>query len=667
MRPLTTFDIHSICFELNDYLSGSYVDKIYQPSPQEILIKINNKKENEKQGIYIHTEKFLAITKKQFHAPTKPSLFAMTCRKYLKNGIIEQVKQHEFDRIIHLFISKKEGTYQLIIELFKNGNILLVSPENKIILPLKRQQWKTRILKSKQPYQPPPSQTNPLHLSKQDFFSKLKGESNELIKSLALNINLGGYYAEELLRRVEVEKKQKSSDVDQVKLETLYDAFDEMMNNFKNNSYKPTLYLKDDKIVDVTPIPFQNQMNFEKKIFDGLFSIALDNLVEEQKPQQHQKQTTKEDDRLDQLKRQLNQQEQSLKKFEEKIKEKKEQGDLIYLHFQTVTSILESMQKILKTTNKHDHIAVFKQKYPSVKNIDLESRKITLELTDTNNSKNILELDLTKSAADNANKAYQIGKKHQEKLNGAKKALKNTQKLIQQQQQDIQTLKKTQKEEVQKTKHKKTHWYEHYRWFITSNGNLCIGGRDAKTNESAVKKYLQPKDRYAHADIHGAPSVILKNSDPQGQMLQIDEQSLKEACEFAASYSRAWNQFAETQAYWVNPEQVSQTAQSGEYVPRGAFIIRGKRNYQKCIMELSVGITILDEETKIMAGPTSAIQKQCKKYITLTPGPTKKADISKEISQIFNVPTETIDRALPPGGCSIVNTKNIKDEEEESK
>jgi len=667
MRPLTTFDIHCICFELNDYLSGSYVDKIYQPSPQEILIKINNKKENEKQGIYIHTEKFLAITKKQFHAPTKPSLFAMTCRKYLKNGIIESVKQHEFDRIIHLCISKKEGTYQIIIELFKNGNILLVSPENKIILPLIRQQWKTRILKSKQPYQPPPSQTNPLYITKQDFFSKLIDEPKELIKALALNINLGGYYAEELLRRVDINKKQMSNDINQTQLEMLYEAFEQMLSDFKNNSYKTTLIIEDEKIVDVTPIALQNNKNIQTKLYEGFFSTALDYLIEEQKPQQHHEQTSKEDDRLEQLKRQQNQQQQSLKRFEEKIKVKKEQGDLIYLHFQTVTKILELMQKILKSTNKTDHIVGFKEQFPFVKKIDLDSRKIVVELTDIKNVPNILELDLTKSAADNANKAYQIAKKHQEKLNGAKKALNKTQKLIQQQEQDIQELKKTQSEEVKKTKHKKTHWFEHYRWFITSNGNLCIGGRDVKTNESAVKKYLQAKDRYAHADIHGAPSVVLKNSDPQGQMLQIDEQSLTEACEFAASYSRAWNQFAETQAYWVNPEQVSQTAQSGEYVPRGAFIIRGKRNYQKCAMELSIGIATLDEETKIMAGPTNAIQKHCTRYITLKPGPTKKADISKKISQIFNIPTEIIDRALPTGGCSIVNTHNIKDEEEKSK
>ena len=46
-----------------------------------------------------------------------------------------------------------------------------------------------------------------------------------------------------------------------------------------------------------------------------------------------------------------------------------------------------------------------------------------------------------------------------------------------------------------------------------------IGGRDAKGNDSIVKKHLSLGDRYLHADLHGAPSCSLRNN----QGFAVDE------------------------------------------------------------------------------------------------------------------------------------------------
>ena len=40
--------------------------------------------------------------------------------------------------------------------------------------------------------------------------------------------------------------------------------------------------------------------------------------------------------------------------------------------------------------------------------------------------------------------------------------------------------------------------------------HLMVGGRDAKGNDSIVKKHLKADDRYVHADLHGAPSCAMK-------------------------------------------------------------------------------------------------------------------------------------------------------------
>ena len=123
----------------------------------------------------------------------------MTCRKYLLNGRITAITQHEFDRIIKMKISKKEGEYTLIFELFKNGNIILANPDDEIILPLITQQWAHRTIRSHRTYVPPPSQLNPFHLTEKQFQDVLNESKKDLVRTLAVNINLSGTYAEETL------------------------------------------------------------------------------------------------------------------------------------------------------------------------------------------------------------------------------------------------------------------------------------------------------------------------------------------------------------------------------------------------------------------------------------------------------------------------------------
>ena len=85
-------------------------------------------------------------------------------------------------------------------------------------------------------------------------------------------------------------------------------------------------------------------------------------------------------------------------------------------------------------------------------------------------------------------------------------------------------------------KNKNIEWFERFRWFITTDGEISVAGKDARSNEQVVKKYLKNNDRYAHADIHGAPSVVVKNVNG----VQPSEHSMLEACNFSLSYSKAW-------------------------------------------------------------------------------------------------------------------------------
>jgi hypothetical protein len=156
-----------------------------------------------------------------------------------------------------------------------------------------------------------------------------------------------------------------------------------------------------------------------------------------------------------------------------------------------------------------------------------------------------------------------------------------------------------------------------------------------------VKRYLEPADVYVHADIQGAPSVVVKNGSA------APEKTLTEAAVFAASYSKGWNHFGSLECYWVNPDQVTKSPPSGEYLTPGSFFITGSKNLLKVKLEVALGVY----QDKIMAGPESAVAAHTKKYVIIEFGDEKKERMAKHIAKIVEyTDIDEIVRALPGTG-----------------
>lgn len=146
---------------------------------------------------------------------------------------------------------------------------------------------------------------------------------------------------------------------------------------------------------------------------------------------------------------------------------------------------------------------------------------------------------------------------------------------------------------------RKQMWFEKFIWFISSDGYLVIGGKDAQQNETVYKKYLRKGDVYCHADLHGASSVIIKNN-PKTPDAPIPPATLSQAGSLAVCSSNAWDSKAGMSAWWVNADQVSKSAPTGEFLPAGSFMIRGKKNFlPPAQLLLGLGIAFrISEESK---------------------------------------------------------------------
>lgn len=121
-------------------------------------------------------------------------------------------------------------------------------------------------------------------------------------------------------------------------------------------------------------------------------------------------------------------------------------------------------------------------------------------------------------------------------------------------------------------------WFEKFIWFISSDGYLVLGGRDATQNEMIYKRYLRKGDVYVHADLHGASSVIIKNN-PKTPDAPIPPSTLSQAGTMSVCASSAWDSKAGMSAWWVRAEQVSKSAPTGQFLPTGSFMVRGEKNF----------------------------------------------------------------------------------------
>lgn len=267
-------------------------------------------------------------------------------------------------------------------------------------------------------------------------------------------------------------------------------------------------------------------------------------------------------------------------------------------------------------------------------------------------------LDLNKNLNKIASDYFDKSKKAKKKLVGAKKIVVETKKKL-----EIAESKYKETEQInekrKKEKNRKKEWYETFRWFISSNGFLVIGGKDAGTNEVIIKKHTEPDDLVYHTEAPGSPFFVVKN-EKRLKRDEIPERTKLEAATAAAIYSKAWSLNMRTaEVFEVDPEQVSKTAQSGEYISKGAFAIYGKKKFYNPIMELAVGT--LKETGNVMCGPLSAVKKNCEIFYQLKQGEKKKGEISNALMKKLDLFTnDDIIANLPSGNFDFVIKEKTK-------
>ncbi len=659
---LASLDIHVIVRELRESLIGAYVDKAYQPSYDEIILTITGKGMG-KRRLLVHIGRFMCLSTRDREMPQSPSPFAMLLRKHIPNGRIVGIDQLGFDRIVVLHIHGKGAEYRLVCELFRNGTVILVKGD-EIVRPVTSKHWGSREVKAGHTFKPPAQRPNPMTMEFDTFAEIVRASESDLVRTLAARLGLGGEYSEALIAMSGEDPSRAASEMTDEELGLL---FEEMRTMFERVDAEPAPHVvrRDDQVQTVLPVTLVERAGDVTEPFET-FNEAVDAYFAEGLAEAEAEDISGEFmGRVDKLRHQADQQRQAAEAYEAEISVNQRRGDLIYANFQHCEAVLRDLLEAKEALG-------WKEVERRVAGTDLVGEintydgYVVVPLTTGEGEPEGVKLRFNLTVPENAEFYYTRAKRAREKSAGAVDALRETEERLEKAE---SAARKAEEEGVAmveeavagRTRQRRTrhHWFERYRWTFATDGSVIVGGKDASSNERVVKKYLKERDRYCHADFHGAPSVVVKD-----QGVGVSEEALEQGCALAAVYSRAWSSGrASADAYWVLPEQVSKTPQSGEFVPKGAFIVRGRRNYVKDIpMRAAVGLVEHEGDVMVMGGPVECVSSRSGTWLELVPSKDKKEATAKRVARLLGVELDEVVVAMPPGGCRVEAVHGVEDE-----
>lgn len=262
--------VHSLSHELHTKLVGGKVDKVHQPENDELVLYIRNNKESFKLVLSSSASNprvYIANDYKKEN-PIKAPMFCMLFRKYIQGGIITEISQINFERIIKISVEsfdelKEKTTKDIYIEIMgRHSNIILVQ-NSKIIDSIKRippSVSRVRQLLPNMTYELPPAQDkiNPIKgTSIKSFINILREFDGPIYKGIYSKfLGISPSVAKEICHRANLNPNDNGNDKTRDELSVLYRIFSDLFTNIKKDEYNPCIVIDEnvDKVIDFSCI-----------------------------------------------------------------------------------------------------------------------------------------------------------------------------------------------------------------------------------------------------------------------------------------------------------------------------------------------------------------------------------------------------------------------------
>ncbi|KAK8805644.1 hypothetical protein WA158_002300 [Blastocystis sp. Blastoise] len=687
---MTALDIRAIVSELRYKILGTKVVNVYDVASKTYIIRLSSSKI--KTNLLIESGIRVYLTEYARDKMNQPSGFILKVRKHIRNKRIDAIRQVSFDRVIDIAFGMGENTVHLVLELYAGGNVILTDCRYHILALLRPYKLNDGTLVAvKQVYDIQPKQHDPFldlpSVSALDVYSYLYGDqqTRSLNHTGSLLKLLAGFPQLSLLPPTIIEQALQLSNIrgnldiseENITTEQISLFLSHVCNlgaSLATEAYHAKGYLhfsgeeeeKGKLYDDYAPVKeiIGESENIEEfpsfsKGLDAFYTLFDQQKNEKKEEKERQNVNSKvqkiRDDQLGRI--------NLLKEDENDCLLK---AELIQYNIYIIDIIIIYLNKLLSSGMSWDDISIYieEQKemgnyiYTYINSLHLDHSYITIYIYDEDQNGQYIDIYVDRNAYMNVEKYYQRKKEITVKRIKTEEAAEQT--IKQAQEQAELSISRQVQSVLYKERPKK--WFEKYNWFITKDRYLCISGRDMIQNEQIVKKYLRPQDIYIHADIIGASSVVIRNKYTDKQ---IPFYVIEECASFAVCYSTAWEHNVPVNAYYVYPNQVSKSAPTGEYLPTGSFMIRGKKNYIPVSkMEMGFGYLFMVSEDSVHNHESELKGREIDDITAGGMVPSESLEESGEISIEVDTYGDSVDASSIPENNQETEEVEVEGEEE---
>lgn len=665
-QRFTLTDIKAITNELNERLSNTFIQNFYSTQQRFIYIKLSNK-----DTLLIEPGFRMHLTQ---NSDSEISHFCKKLREKCRHAKVQRIYQFGFDRIVVIDIQR----VKIVIEFFSAGNMIIID-ENDVIVDILRpvpdlgmskgnkyifnyidlDLTFDRFKAEKSLSDFLPFENEYLDILKNRMEDELRGTIEELRKEeyresvqkylddFRMRIEKLGGYGMVTLNKGKPDQLF-SFDRQDLKGKKITICNEPVVSHIKNEDNteqsKETTSSIDDSLKKLTlkyKITLRTKDQIEEIVSKNKGSNILEfssmNEASEYYFSDSRKQKKEKEDKGTRIKKA---QSRYIEELDIQSMSHRETAEILDENRVFVEEILAIFKKVFQNKMEWEAFEAFWEEEKqrgnpharSIVSFNLEDKKCIITLEDRH-----IEIDISKTLNKNIEDYYSRRRKAIDKSDKTKIALENIVEKLAPKKKTLPAQKREQ------------YWFEKFNFFISSENVLVIGGKNAQQNEIIVKKYMEPTDLYFHCDIQGASSVICKSRT---------DSTIQEASYMSLCMSKCWDEGVLREVFYVEPEQVSKTAPSGEYISKGSFMIKGKKNIlNPHRLEYGVGILFKLEEKEQMdfennpgkedkilhampvSGPWICI-KNYKYKIRICPGGEKKTKICQDIQNAFNSQTE---------------------------
>ena len=645
---LAGIELRYLVNQISEQVQDYYISNIYGINKDSILFKLHH---TEKSDLFMMiSTSGIWLTKVKIDQ-MEPNRLLKRLRSDLLRLKLKKIEQIGAERIAYFTFEGFGKEFILVGEFFGDGNILLCNKDMKILALQHSIEVRHRKLSVGLDYVQPPENNLDIFNIKESNFDDLKITDLVSAKWFGRTLGLPKKYVESIFEITNIDPKKIGNLLTSEEITKIYETTKKIVSDVVSGNHDPVI-VKNEK-VEVLPVKLgklEGEITNVSNFMEGLDTIFIKNIVEKGKSIQ----SSGADKKIKDLETQISEQEKAIQTVKEKSKNITNVANSLFVMVSKgIISIKDtSAQEILATNNAK----LVNEKGIAI--IIVEDEKIKINTDSPLQSIASVLFNQAKKQSGAINSIQAIKEKTEKKL--AK----------------FQNQTEAERNLVVVSEIRKKNWYERYRWFMTSDGYLTIGGRDAASNSAVIRKHLVKNDKVFHGDIFGSPFFILKDSE------NAPDTTMNEIAHATVCFSRAWREgLYGVSAYWVHPEQIKKSAPSGEFLPKGSFTIEGQRNFIKSeTLKLAVGIMRLEDNDYVLTcGPPEPIKKNSICYAIIEPNGSEMAENAKKIRleflKLFEDITRKINidefvRALPAGKSQIkeislgdLEKENITDNE----